>query len=177
MLVFTSRPPRLLDLPFDILSIIISTFSEHDMIHFGMTCFKFRQLSLNPKVWRLMYENRFTTNRSAIREADPSISWKDYYCKKACLIRSIEREFSMRDRYEHSWETVMTKESVFGSTLITRTGTNIMISGSIDSVPPGTYKVQWRMRAHEKLRRSHNLTFRTSLQLACDFSTRDTRYR
>ncbi|KAI9006618.1 hypothetical protein CLU79DRAFT_840802 [Phycomyces nitens] len=171
MLINTSKPPRIFSLPFEILLLIVSSFSEHDMANFGMTCHNFRQFSLEQEVWKAMYETRFVRKQDIPREDTPDFSWKDTYLERAILRISAVDDMTISYMNSEYWETVPTDESSYGHIAKLNAVCWFLMLGRLDAVPPGSYRVQWRMRVHNGTGWYLNFNFRATLEEINDIHT------
>ncbi|KAL0081151.1 hypothetical protein J3Q64DRAFT_1756802 [Phycomyces blakesleeanus] len=164
MLVSTLKQSRIFELPFEIIVLIVSTFSEYDMKNFSMTCHNFRQLSFDQELWKAMYETRFTTDKDTVIKYSANSLWKQNYLKKATLRLSAVDDMEISHMNTEYWETEETESSIYGHVAKLNLVCWFKMIGNLESVPPGEYKVQWRMRVVSNSGWTDSFKFRVSLK-------------
>ncbi|KAL0073730.1 hypothetical protein J3Q64DRAFT_1699299 [Phycomyces blakesleeanus] len=170
ILVSTFNNSRILKIPFEILLLIASNFSEYDMEHFSMTCRNFRQLSLDQEVWKAMYETRFMTDKDTALKYTANSLWKQNYLKKATPRLSAVDDMEISHMNTGYWNTMETESSIYGHVAKLNVVSWFKIIGSMESVPLGAYKVQWRMRVTSVGQHDSVFKFRISLKEIYDYA-------
>ncbi|KAL0093613.1 hypothetical protein F4703DRAFT_1913375 [Phycomyces blakesleeanus] len=157
MPVSTLKQPRIIELPFEIIVLILSSFSEYDMKQISV-------LSLDQEVWKAMYKTRFTSGKENTLRSNTNSLWKQSYLRKATLRLSAVDDMEIPHMNTEYWEIVKTESSIYGHVARLDFVCWFKMIGNLESVPPGEYKVQWRIRATGRAAWSGAINLRDSLE-------------
>ncbi|KAI9033844.1 hypothetical protein CLU79DRAFT_15809 [Phycomyces nitens] len=155
--------PRIFELPYEILCEIMSYLTEHDIGYLAETCHYFGQLARNQDVWKGMFKSRFIQFKT-VDSSQNNFSWKDLYIEKALLRLSAAQDMSIVHKNPPYWDIVPTRESCYGYTAKLGSVCWLDVNGIIKRVPPGVYKIQWRMRITSSAQWNEPLDFTASLE-------------
>ncbi|KAI8138250.1 hypothetical protein BJV82DRAFT_631613 [Fennellomyces sp. T-0311] len=150
-LKFVSSTTTLADIPREVFYLISTWLTGTDIENLGKCNRAFRTLVQDEYLWSVMTRVRFPRlYHVALDEMSECPNeprcWRELYmAKDHCQISAAQNMEMIHNRLPY-WRTERTNESIYGATVKLHSVCWFDISGVIEGVPPGRYRIQWRTR-------------------------------
>ncbi|KAI9492118.1 hypothetical protein BDB00DRAFT_462166 [Zychaea mexicana] len=167
------------DIPREILHLVFIWLTGTDIANIGKSSRTLQLLVQDDYLWSVMTKVRFPRiyketlqeindcrNDQSGNDSNSSMSaicWRDIYMAKDESRLSAAKNMHITHIKLPYWRIVHTNESIYGATAKLHSVCWFDVNGVIEGVPPGRYRVQWRMRLSLSARWNEPLDFTASV--------------
>ncbi|KAM3583087.1 hypothetical protein VKS41_004839 [Umbelopsis sp. WA50703] len=136
-----------------------------EVLALEQTCQVFRTVVGQPWLWYQMYGRRYGAPPIKAQDFENDLSWRQRYEEKASLKLSVANDFEIAHLNGIHWRKCESTESEYGSIAMMQQVYWLDANATIQSVPPGTYRVLWRVRIWDTVLRNQQVDFTAIPQL------------